>query len=295
MAASGGFWAKGGFFTATEVAVLEFNHQDPKAWYTGPGSWMGLDMIKGFAYDDIMAAAYGDDSTPFKKKILNAIGQDAALKQMALYAKQKQDNVEKPSDEVVSNIEGQAGYDEVAPAHMEKASYDWAMDLDHDQVTAIKTYTDTGYGMNDKLRAGQSADQLAAGPYPFMKDLDSALEKADHLPKCMAYRAFNSTAIHTAAANGVLTKGTSLIDKGYMSTSAASKGAEEFAWGGDNQVFYRIRVPQGTKGAGYIDPLSSNKTEYEILFKRGYDLKVISVTMGSVAGNDNVAIIDLQA
>lgn len=317
MAASGGFWAKGSFVTAVDVAVAS---QTMNAFTWGD---YGFDMIKQMALDNMkISHGQGDMSTADYLKantakvlgglldgtqlyvdkvpdIETALGDKAHLLQQ--YQDQMQAQLQTKPTAAAADVEAktldewqkinnQGLGDEAQYGQLEPTYSEWYNNLTLDEQNAILSYTGSGYGVNKWLREDKTI--LPHYGWGWTGDLDNALNKAPGMPiNTMAFRGFGNETIHKAAAAGLLKPGSQLIDKAYMSTSTQWYTGKNFT-SDVNGVFYRIRVPKGSKAA-FLGEGSKHGSEREILWGKNAPMTVLKVEMGTVGNTKNVAIIDL--
>ena len=159
----------------------------------------------------------------------------------------------------------------------------WLSEMDYDDRLAVETYTGWKYeDINPYLREGR----YGSGDDPDMERLiDNAtrglnqfvLSENMHVYRKSDDDLFHDIDVHLGhGANSVrefvdqinASKGSVVSDKGFTSTSTRSS-----TWSG--RVHFEIMVPKGTKCA-YVDSISRNHGERELLLNRGTNFKIVS-------------------
>ncbi len=105
--------------------------------------------------------------------------------------------------------------------------------------------------MNERLRGGldPSSGQETTTKSTILK-LDGVINKAPALSEdTIFYRGIDSAELRAGVSSGQIKKGTTLSDKGFMSTSPQSIEARGFAFRGEDPVIYKIRAEKGSRGA----------------------------------------------
>jgi SPP1 gp7 family putative phage head morphogenesis protein len=133
--------------------------------------------------------------------------------------------------------------------------------LTREERAVVSEYTGFHYKpMNDALRAGRTHEYVPA--------LDAAIDKAVIPHDIQVHRGIRS---HPALSDMRMVKpGDVITDAGYQSTSLDRYGG----FGGG--ILLHIKVPAGSK-ALWLDDLSANKGEYEVLLARGSQLQITKI------------------
>lgn len=148
----------------------------------------------------------------------------------------------------------------------------WFDNLPSNHEAAINVYTGSSYQeINGYLRG--TVDHISD---PMKKRIDyitESLSKASLKENIIVYRGADTDALgkNFNPANYKKMKGAIISDKGFMSTSLV----KETAFSGD--VKFEIRAKAGSKAA-FVKPISSHKSENEVLFNRGTKMKIASIT-----------------
>ena len=147
---------------------------------------------------------------------------------------------------------------------MESWCNDWLKVISPEERDSIEIYTMSAYSdMNSYLR-GQASSTYYTNE---IKQVTAALEKAS-LPEEVIvrrgsdYNILTELGIDISEENKNKLVGAIVTDKGFMSTSPDPHG------GFTKAIEYVIKVPEGSQ-AMYIDPISVNRGEREILINRG--------------------------
>jgi hypothetical protein len=142
--------------------------------------------------------------------------------------------------------------------------------LTHDEVKAIKAYTDGAYkALNQQLRRGQP---MTPEQYTTAAQLDTALAKAKITKDTFVYRGLGDAAEKFFGPEPVI--GTIIIDNGYISTAKT----KEKAWGGAK---CSIAVKKGQKGMD-VQSRSLHPGEKEVMLPRGSMFKITGVKSGGM-------------
>jgi hypothetical protein len=157
-----------------------------------------------------------------------------------------------------------------------KAADNWALaqsegafgSMPGDEQDALFDYQGSGYYYINRGLRGNNLDAEDAAK---VKLIDSAMSRASISESVVVHRGMTGAAFGSGNATGK-----TITDSGYVSTSLNRKVAYGYSSDrGDVQV--QIRLPKGSK-ALYIDTMSENVTEYEMLLPRGSRFRVISDT-----------------
>lgn len=148
---------------------------------------------------------------------------------------------------------------------MESWCDDWLKEISPEERDSIEIYTMSAYSdMNSYLR-GQASSTYYINE---IKQVAAALEKAS-LPEEVIvrrgsdYNMLIELGIDISEANKDKLVGAIVTDKGFMSTSPDAHGGYS-----RRAIEYVIKVPKGSQ-AMYIDPISVNRGEKELLINRG--------------------------
>ena len=151
------------------------------------------------------------------------------------------------------------------------------------QRNAIERYTGPYYSaMNAYLREGKDTPYIAG----LVRDAGSGLAGWQVAEDTMVWRGTNAnrTAILLGCTEAQLRDpaflssmiGKTVTDPGFMSTAICPAKAEEWSGG----VMYTIFARKGAN-AMYVDPVSSNRGERELLFNRGARFRVHAIRTGA--------------
>ena len=148
---------------------------------------------------------------------------------------------------------------------MESWCDDWLKEISPAERDSIEIYTMSAYfDMNSYLRG-----QISSTSYvDEIKQVTAALKKAS-LPEEVIvrrgsdYNILTELGVDISEANKGKLVGAIVTDKGFMSTSPDAYGGF-----GRRAIEYVIKVPKGSQ-AMYIDPISVNRGERELLINRG--------------------------
>lgn len=168
-----------------------------------------------------------------------------------------------------------------------------SVDLDSNQVDAIKEYTGNMYlTVNPKLRAGKPVSKADAKE---LKLIDDAFAKAKTTEDIEVYRGISGDAMKHYQH---LKPGDSFKDSAFVSTSTDKDTADNFSRG-DGKAIMQVRVPKGSKAIS-VDSLSVFKkggnvtrSENEILLDRNSSFKVVSIKPGKHGGPATI-IVEMQ-
>ena len=148
---------------------------------------------------------------------------------------------------------------------------EWANSLSDDEREALGRYknTDDYMSLNSRLREGRDLGDKAK----LRDDIDTALSRAV-LPEDVTVVRGMSFGIDRPAEWEGLRTGSTIQDRGYMSTTFDPKSAEEFG----GQYVLHLHVPAGSHAAP-IDSFGNQRTGYEgeILVARDSTLHVLRV------------------
>lgn len=147
---------------------------------------------------------------------------------------------------------------------MESWCDDWLRAISSEERNGVEVYTGSAYfDMNEYLR-GQKSSTMCAKE---IKQATAALKKAS-LPEEVIvrrgsdYNMLRELGVDISEANKDKLIGAIVTDKGFMSTSPASDG------GFSGNIEYIVKVPKGSQ-AMYVDTISQNRGEEELLINRG--------------------------
>ena len=163
---------------------------------------------------------------------------------------------------------------------MESWCDDWLKVISPEERDSIEVYTGSAYeDMNQYLRGQRSSTYYADE----IKQATAALKKAS-LPEEVIvrrgsdYNMLTELGIDISEANKDKVIGALVTDKGFMSTSPDPDGG----FGG--HIEYVIKVPKGSQ-AMYIDTISVNRGEEELLINRGGKYIIEDVEFDSYYGD----------
>lgn len=162
---------------------------------------------------------------------------------------------------------------------MEKWCDGWTDLITSEERYAVEVYTGSAYkNMNAYLRGQISSTSYADE----IKQATAALKKA-RLPEEVIvrrgsdYNMLRELGIDISEANKDKMVGALVTDKGFMSTSPAFDG------GFSGDIEYVIKVPKGSQ-AMYVDTISQNRGEEELLINRGGKYIIEDVEFDSYGG-----------
>lgn len=167
----------------------------------------------------------------------------------------------------------------------------WRDEISPEELNGVRTYTGSGYSeMNKYLRGKISATRFEDE----IKHAMAALEKAS-LPEEVIvrrgtdYNILTELGVEISEANKDKLIGSVVTDKGFMSTSPSPRG------GFSGTIEYIIKVPKGSQ-AMYVDPISVNRGEEELLINRGggYIIEDIEFTSQGHVRRIYMSLINLQ-
>jgi len=142
---------------------------------------------------------------------------------------------------------------------------------------AAKDYTGSGYRrINSNLRSGGA--QTAAD-----RSLTKAI-KGSKLPEdVVLYRGANSRTLTPLVNEGILSEGGTDTDLGFGSTAFHRSVSDNWASSGSNSMVFRILARKGSP-AMWVDDISANRGEMELLLPPGSTIRVLSSKWNQVAG-----------
>lgn len=162
---------------------------------------------------------------------------------------------------------------------MEKWCDGWTDLITSEERYAVEVYTGSAYeNMNAYLRGQISSTSYADE----IKQATEALKKAS-LPEEVIvrrgsdYNMLRELGVDISEANKDKMVGALVTDKGFMSTSPAFDG------GFSGDIEYVIKVPKGSQ-AMYVDTISQNRGEEELLINRGGKYIIEDVEFDSYGG-----------
>lgn len=149
------------------------------------------------------------------------------------------------------------------------------------EFDSLRAYTGNAYNsINDALREISPASESTA---KHIKNIDNIFEKATPLNNDIyVYRGVRNPQIWNDIKNNKIKLGDIYKDKAFQSTSINSKTAYKFmeqevgnalvdSSPGENGVFFKIKLPEGFKGAVYAD----NPEDLELLLNKNVPLKFV--------------------
>lgn len=140
--------------------------------------------------------------------------------------------------------------------------------LTANEKSALSSYSgDDFLRVNRELRSGNSSD-------PIVRRIDSAIDKSSLAPGQVLYRGMTREAAKKLFAGGNITKGMSISDPAFASTSKSPGIAKMIGTGG---VVLKIEVGKGAKGLD-MSTHSRNAHEQEVLLPRNAQMKVVGLT-----------------
>jgi len=150
--------------------------------------------------------------------------------------------------------------------------HEWIDKLSYDESKAVRRYTGHEYrDINGALR-GPDLSRASADIRDCIDHITSGLAKFGLKKSITVYRGAESDifgGFKTAKEINAMAKaGARLVDKGFMSTSAA----EGDQFGG--RYRFIITVPAGTGRGAYVAPMSHFNSENEFLLQRGTSFKI---------------------
>lgn len=168
----------------------------------------------------------------------------------------------------------------------------WAKNLSDEERSAIGSYTSAGHmEINRWLRKNDVPGDAATKRLGQIKSLEKAIDRSELPEGVILHRGFSNKELYQMAkANSESMVGSTLIDKGFGSTSTSGSIARDFASivGKETApIKMTIRAPKGTKGAiinltrKYDDNMYFD--ESEVLLQRGTQYRVDSVKLGKIA------------
>jgi len=176
--------------------------------------------------------------------------------------------------------------DEVDDAgyRMEEKYSDWYDGLDDSEAEAIQDYTTSSYVyINRSLR---NDDEYERNRFSDTIDgLNAALEKSSIPHNVKLHRGFGYKELYEAVEKGEVESGSTMQDKGFVSTSLSETSSEAFI-SQDYPVRMMIEAKKGASG-GYVshsDLTMADDPEYEMLLPAGSKMTVKSATMKTIGG-----------
>ena len=173
----------------------------------------------------------------------------------------------------------------------------WVKELTREQVIAIQRYSGPEYDtLNSALRSGEILnDDLSK----LQKDIHSALVKTSIPEDVTIYRAINENALREISlfyCQDDLKEGCSFTESAMMSCSLANDS--RFNRSVANKYIFKLTVVSGIH-AGYIENISLNQDEHEILVDSNHTIYVScikeclrSAITGIPEDNDTITVID---
>lgn len=162
---------------------------------------------------------------------------------------------------------------------MEDWCDDWLKTISKNELESIQEYTGAAYEVMNEYLRGISDKYVGDWEKEQIKQATEALKKAS-LPKETIvrrgsnYNMLRELDIDISEANKDKMIGSLVTDKGFTSTSPSFDG------GFDGTIEYIIKVPKGSQ-AMYVDNISLNQGEQEILINRGGRFIIEDVEFGS--------------
>lgn len=152
----------------------------------------------------------------------------------------------------------------------------WRAELDYKGIDAIRTYTGSGYSDMNGLLRGTVNTATARTYYAARNERLREVLTASAIPEdTVVYRGASAEVVRAMvdAGGGRAAEGGLYTDKGFTSTSIYRPFSEGWASAGPNSVLFRILLPKGS-AAAYVDDISSNKGEMEMLLRPGVRLRI---------------------
>jgi len=184
-----------------------------------------------------------------------------------------------------------SGYSDVltaeTKANFEKAHQPWIDSLSEDEARSVKRYTAAKYQeINGALRGDRlpASDEIDND----ITRIDSALEKATLPEDVLLHRSVVSRRLGKMLKEGDLQVGSTLADKGFVSTSLEGPTVEGLSkmTSYENNFAMRIKAKKGSKG-GYLAAYGKDNRdkmivvfvfEQEVLIPRNTTMKIAGVT-----------------
>ena len=149
---------------------------------------------------------------------------------------------------------------------------DWRDKLTYEESKAVRRYTSNEYRVINGALRGSDPSRASADIRECIDDITSGLSKFNLKKSITVYRGAESEifgGFKTAKEiNAMARAGARLVDKGFMSTSAA----EGDQFGG--RYRFIITVPAGIGRGAYVAPMSHFHSENEFLLQRGTTFKI---------------------
>lgn len=145
---------------------------------------------------------------------------------------------------------------------------EWTKKITSEEQRGVRIYTGDSYKlMNDYLRGQKTADEVGERIINSIDMCASALEKASTTRDMIVrrgddYNMLEELGVDFSKANLENIKGSPLTAKAFFSASPDSYG------GFDKSIEYIVKVPKGSQ-AMYVDSISANEGEKELLINRG--------------------------
>lgn len=273
MAASGGSWAKGTFFSSGDIALL-FNSPADMAW-AKQKSQGAIQHLKDLA----IQRAGKDPAAVAAAKALRtakAANESAALK----LARTGKFQPSPASNFREYKTEADAG----AVFEKGKVWTDLINNASRDEQAAVANYVDGYYSdLNKALRLAPANDPLwlvrgDSVRESMVKGLDALMSRSPGLQEdTLLARRVNSQQHIDLIKGGAIVKGSVISDQGYISTSGWSE-FPTYASRPDASI-WRIRAPKGTKG---FSPASMGMSgESEFILNRATKFYVVDISTDS--------------
>lgn len=177
---------------------------------------------------------------------------------------------------------------------------DWYNGLTPAEKWAIREYVDGKYSaVNQLLRSGKfNPDAFQSSAVTnVVKQLDGMIAKSPGLPEpTMLYRGFSSADMFQAAMSGAVKPGSVITENQFLSTSHKyGTAAQSFLGHATYPVFYRIRAPQGARGAYTTwSALNPHMHESEYVLPRGSQFRVVGTQITKVGSHHSAAVYDVE-
>lgn len=162
---------------------------------------------------------------------------------------------------------------------MEDWCDDWLKTISKNELESVQEYTGTAYEVMNEYLRGISDKYVGDWEKEQIKQVTEALKKASLPKETIVRRGSNYNMLRElgadiSEANKDKMIGSLVTDKGFTSTSPSLDG------GFDGAIEYIIKVPKGSQ-AMYVDNISLNQGEQEILINRGGRFIIEDVEFGS--------------
>jgi hypothetical protein len=291
----------------TDAAWEEQDRDDFGRWGSGAAVSSRLEELRSSA-----SSASGEEREAINKKIAtietaranaqaarerreaaSGVSQEAAVEQAEKWADEADDYSDEEKAAIKSIVAGTAGSVNeetwspppppgMSQAKLEAESEAILAEAEGSQLEALEEYTGDSTMINSHLRGRDLTEALGYTPDDDEMDelrgqidaLDDLFEETSLSEPVIVYR---GTSLRSLERQGVsLTPGTVFEDPAYMSTSTDQSVIESFAEGSENVALMEIAVPKGTQGI-YVESITENPDEFELLLNRGHSLRIISV------------------